>query len=277
MRWRVALLQLAVIPGDPEANRARASAFLRRLPPGTDVVALPELWTTGYGLDPLAERCEPEDGPTARLLADAARREGIALVGGSVATAAGGRVYNQVTAYNRMGERVGRARKVHLFRPMGEDGRFAGGGAPELFALDGVPCGAIVCYDLRFPELARALTLAGLRFLFVPALWPAERIAHWRALLVARAIENQCFVAGVNGAGGAGAGAEAAAGRAGGRSLLVDPWGRVLAEGGEGEEWVTAAVELDAVEAVRRALPALADRVPEAYVAKGVGAGAAQV
>lgn len=275
MRWRIALLQLAVIPGDPEANRARVSAFLRRLPPGTDVVALPELWTTGYGLDPLAERCEREDGPTARLLAEAARREGVAVVGGSVPTAAEGRVYNQVAAYDRKGERVGRARKVHLFRPMGEDGRFAGGGAPELFTLDGVPCGAIVCYDLRFPELARALTLAGLRFLFVPALWPAERIAHWRALLVARAIENQCFVAGVNAAPGPGA--VAAAGRPGGHSLLVDPWGRILAEGGEGEEWVAAAVELDAVEEVRRALPALADRVPEAYVAKGVGAGAAQV
>lgn len=272
MRWRIALLQLEVIPGDPEANRARVTSLLRRLPPGSDVVALPELWTTAYGLDPLGERCEPEDGPTARLLADAARRAGAAIVGGSVATAAEGRVYNQVTVYNREGERVGRARKVHLFRPLGEDGRFAGGGAPEGFSLDGVPCGAIVCYDLRFPELSRALTLAGMRFLFVPALWPAERIAHWRALLVARAIENQCFVAGVNGAGAVGA-----AGRPGGHSLLVDPWGRILAEGGEGEEWVAAAVELDAVEEVRRALPALADRVPEAYVVKGVGAGAAQV
>lgn len=271
MRWTVALVQIDVALGQPEANRTKARRLVEGLPPAVDVAVLPELWTTGYALESIPALAEPDDGPTATLMARLAREGRVNLVAGSLATAAAGRFFNQAYAFDRAGHTVATYRKVHLFRPMGEDGTFAPGDRFAPFTFDGVACGLLICYDLRFPEAARSLALAGVRVLFVPAQWPLSRLEHWRALLVARAIENQCFAIGVNAVG------ERRGEVFAGHSMVVDPWGRVVAEA-DGEEGITlATIDLAEVDRVRAAFSALSDRVPAAYVKEGGYAGAAQV
>lgn len=271
MRWTVALVQIDVALGQPEVNRAKARRLIEGLPPSVDVAVLPELWTTGYALESMPTLAEPEDGPTAALMARLARERGVNLVAGSLATAAAGRVFNQAYAFDRTGLAVATYRKVHLFRPMGEHGSFVPGDGFVPFTFDGVACGLLICYDLRFPEAARSLVLAGVRVLIVAAQWPMSRLEHWRALLIARAIENQCVAVGVNATGTRRGEAFA------GHSMVVDPWGRVVAEADEQEGVTLATFDLEDVDRVRAAIPALADRVPGLYLREWGGAGAAQV
>jgi deaminated glutathione amidase len=126
---------------------------------------------------------------------------------------------------------------------------------------DGLPVGLSVCYDLRFPELYRILAVRGARVLAVPAAFTlATTREHWEILLRARAIEDQCFVVAANQVG------EHAPGlRSGGRSMIVDPWGVVLAQAGDRECHVVADLDLDRQDEIRRTMPSLANRRPEAY------------
>lgn len=255
-------------PGDPGRNMRKARDLFARLPAGTDVVVFPELWTTGYDFDAPGAPDGP-GGPAAAggeapasILAELA---GLAVAGrtnivaGSVPVETSAGVFNTSLIYDRNGRCLAQYRKIHLFRPLGEEQRFRAGDRPGFFELEGVGCGVMICYDLRFPELARSLALSGARVLFVPAQWPRERLAHWRALLLARAIENQVFVVGCNATGSRGGETF------GGASLIIDPWGRILAEGGAGEDVVQAELDLAGIEVVRRLIPVFADRIPSAY------------
>jgi predicted amidohydrolase len=123
--------------------------------------------------------------------------------------------------------------------------------------------GLAICYDLRFPEQFRAYALAGARLALLCAEWPNPRLAHWQTLLRARAIENQFFVVACNRVG------SSAGTSFFGHSCVIDPWGEVLAEGGDGEELVTAVLDLHRVEEARARIAALADRRPEVYDGRG--------
>ncbi len=258
---KVALLQMDIALGDVAANRRKAGAMLAEgLARGARLFVLPELWTTGYKLAEIATLAEPEGGPTLAMLTAFAREHGVEVISGSIAEARDGKVYNTCYAIDADGEVVAKYSKIHLIGLMAEDRYLAPGDSKALFELSFGPAGMIICYDLRFTELPRALALAGCRTLFVPAEWPASRGAHWRALNVARAIENQLFVIAVN--------------RVGrdehniffGHSLAVDPWGEVLAEGSaDGEEVVVADVDFAAGEEIRRRMPVFADRRPQCY------------
>jgi predicted amidohydrolase len=116
-----------------------------------------------------------------------------------------------------------------------------------------------ICYDLRFPELFRRYAVEGAKLMMIPAEWPLERIEHWKALLVARAIENQCYIAATNAAGQTGNTVF------GGHSMIVDPWGKIIVAGGESPAMLTAEIELDVVDEVRDRIPVLRDRRPELY------------
>jgi omega-amidase len=124
--------------------------------------------------------------------------------------------------------------------------------------------GASICYDIRFPEQARTLSLLGAKILFVAAEWPHPRLHHWRTLLMARAIENQMYVVACNRVG------NTAIDSFFGHSMIIDPWGEIIAEGGEREEIVTARIDLTLVDHVRNRIPVFEDRRPELY---GVGLG----
>lgn len=257
---KVALFQFDVKLGDPDANRGKVKALLdgikERKP---DVIVLPEMWDTSYDIRNLREVAPVENPKTLGFLTDMAKQYDVNIVGGSIPLLDKGGIYNTSFVFNRKGEVVGVYRKVHLFGLMGEDRVFERGNDLCLFELDGVKCGLIICYDLRFPELCRSLALKGAEIIFVPAQWPSARIGHWRILLQARAIENQCYVIGVNRCGREGDLLF------GGNSLVIDPWGDIVAGGSDIEEIITAEIDINKVKGVRETIPVFRDRAPQVY------------
>ncbi|RME05973.1 MAG: carbon-nitrogen family hydrolase [Anaerolineae bacterium] len=247
--------------GDVEANFARAAEWIAEAAArGADLVLLPELWASGYDLPNwprYAAALDDEEGAFGRVAA-LARQHGIA-VGGSLLEARHGKAYNTFALFGPQGERWGVYRKVHLFCLLEEEKWLAAG---DELVLAETPWGAVgmaICYDLRFPELCRHYAVASARLILIPAEWPATRVAHWSALLKGRAIENQCYVAGVNKVG------ESQSVRLGGHSAVVDPWGETLVEGDFEEALLTVEIDLREAEKARRFIPVFRDRRPELY------------
>ena len=154
---------------------------------------------------------------------------------------------------------MGEYDKTHLFTPMNEHKFFEYGNKITTFSLDGHKCAVIICYDIRFPELVRSLALEGVEMLFVVSQWPEKRIEHLKTLSRARAIENQMFVAVCNSCGCADKV------RFGGNSMIIDPWGDVLASAGETEEIITADFDFGKIEEIRNSINVFNDRKPELY------------
>ncbi|MBE3552646.1 MAG: carbon-nitrogen family hydrolase [Kyrpidia tusciae] len=263
---RVALCQMEVAQGDRAGNRARAETMVRESAGNrADVVVLPEMWTCGYDFAHLSEHTEEIDGETATLLGQWAREHGIWLIGGSFPIQFADGVSNTALTFAPDGTLVNLYRKIHLIGLMDEDRHLAPGESRATFAMGkpGTPpatrAGVMICYDLRFPELARAHVLEGAEILFLPAEWPVQRADHWRTLIVARAIENQAYVIGVNIVG------RNDRDRFAGGSLAVDPWGRVVAEAGAKPGILYADLDFELVADVRRRMPVLRDRRPKAY------------
>lgn len=196
-------------------------------------------------------------GDAARLAIEAQRgwaaELGIRVVGG-VASRVDGRPMNRALGHDPEGREWLAFSKLHGFSPSGEPAVHAPGDRVVVEPADGLRVAPFICYDLRFPEVFREASALGADLMLVLANWPARRDRHWRALLVARAIENQAWVVGVNRAGSDPQATYA------GRSLVVDPTGVVRADAGEGERWLP--VDLDPSEAVRwrDEFPALKDR-----------------
>ena len=142
---------------------------------------------------------------------------------------------------------------------MGEDGFYTRGDHLCVFSLDGIKCGVIICYDLRFPELTRRLSLDGIEMLFVVSQWPEERIAHLRCLTAARAIENQIFVVNCNSCSSADGTVF------GGTSAVIDPLGRTLALAGKKEEILSAECHMNLTKKIRDSIPVFRDRHPGLY------------
>lgn len=258
---KLCCIQMNVRAADPEENFSHAEALLinaaKKKP---DVILLPELWNTGFAPGQIDANLADKDGARTRALCGPlAQRFGVNIVAGSVLTHKSGAEYNTAYVFDRAGNCIAEYDKTHLFSPMGEGEAFAAGNDIVTFALDGVVCGVLTCYDLRFPELSRALTLSGAKILFLPAEWPRQRTEQMTTLLRARAIENQVFAALCNGCG------SAFGTRFGGRSAIVDPLGTVLAKAGINERAIFAEIDLEAQERIRTEIPVLFDRRPELY------------
>lgn len=260
----ITLVQMDCLLGQPAENFERAEKFVieagRR---GSDLVVLPELWSTAYDLEnaalhaaPLTQNHEGE-GWFGRL-AQMARQAGVWLTG-SILEASVGRFYNCMTLYSPQGELTGAYRKIHLFRLMQEELYLAPGAETTLLDLPWGKTGLAICYDLRFPELFRRYALDGATLVVIPAEWPHPRREHWRTLLRARAIENQCYIAACNRIG------EGKGNRFFGASAVIDPWGETLIQGGETEALLTVTVDLAEVAAARHRIPVFADRRPDLY------------
>ncbi|MCR4442407.1 MAG: carbon-nitrogen family hydrolase [Peptococcaceae bacterium] len=257
---RLALLQAGIVFGDPRANLEKMRMMAEKAVENkADVVIAPEMWNSSYAVKEVPNLADRAGFPSAEAMGELARRHGINIVAGSIADMRDGRIYNTSYVFDREGRNVARYDKVHLFRLMREDQYLAAGEQRAVFELDGVKCAVIICYDLRFPELVRALALDGAQVLFVPAQWPMPRIHPWRILIQARAIENQMFVAGVNRVGKEGRYLFF------GHSMVVDPSGDVLAEGSEDEELLLADIDLEQVKKVREYMTCYHDRVPGVY------------
>ena len=166
---KIALLQLAILEKNKEANVAHGLQLVRQHAPSHDVLVLPEVWTTGYSLGHLDAEAETEASPVLAELQKIAAEHGCAIVAGSVPMRREGRVYNTSVAIDKTGSIVNLYDKVHLFGLFNEERFFAPGNNFKAFELDGVCCGSTICYDLRFPELFRHLALQGAQIIFCPA------------------------------------------------------------------------------------------------------------
>ncbi len=259
---QVCAIQFDIASGDPARNRSEVERFVRSAAgahPRPDVIILPEMWNTAYSLDNIESLADVDGEPTRSMMSRLSSELAVNIVAGSIADSRGGKVYNTTYVFDRRGDVIAQYSKIHLFSLMREGNYLEAGDTPVAVDIDGVCCGLIICYDLRFPELARSLAVAGAHVLFVPAQWPDPRLEHWRTLLIARAVENQMYVVGCNRVG-TGEGACFP-----GHSMIVDPWGVIAAEAPGVQTVLTSDLDPAAVEAVRARLPVFKDRRPGVY------------
>ncbi|WP_026699545.1 carbon-nitrogen family hydrolase [Salibacterium aidingense] len=259
----VSSLQMDIVPGDPAANRAKVEVFIQKEVEQTrpDVIVLPEMWTTAYTLPELPKVADHQDSKTIPFLQHLAAKHQTHLIGGSIAYQSGDDMFNRALIINNKGELVYHYDKLHLVPMLQEPAYLSGGqNKAQVFELDGLKMGIIICYDLRFPELLRALALEGAQAVFIVAEWPEARRSHWYHLQIARAIENQCYIISSNRIGSYNE-VEFA-----GTSMIIDPWGNVLAEGSQDQaETVRAEIHPEQVTDVRRQVPVFDSRVPDFY------------
>ena len=268
---RAAAVQLNA-KSDKAANLEKADRLVRRAAAdGADLVVLPEKWTTfGDGRRRSAAPPSRSAARPARGRRASPRELGIDLVAGSISEHVEGeeKLRNTSLHYGPDGALKAAYRKIHMFdvevdgvQYRESDNEDPGDEAVLTETADGVEIGLSVCYDLRFPELYRLLAVDGARILTVPAAFtvPTTR-DHWEPLVRARAIENQAFVIAANQIG-----EHPPSHRSGGRSMIVDPWGIVLAVAPDTEAVITADLDLEAQAGIRRRLPSLANRRPAAY------------
>ena len=267
---RAAAVQLNATP-DLDRNLERADRYTRAAAAdGAQLVVLPEKWSALGRAEALVAGAQPLDGPAITWARAVARELGIDLVAGSISERVDGdeRLRNTSVHVGPDGEIRATYRKVHLFDVVVEGTVYReseheqhGDELVVSATAGGVELGLSICYDLRFPELYRILAVDGARIFSVPAAFtvPTTR-DHWEILLRARAIEDQAFVVAANQIGEHEAGL-----RSGGRSMIVDPWGLVLALAPDREGHIVADLDLEAQARIRRELPALANRRPSAY------------
>jgi len=264
-----AAVQMSSTP-DKEENKATAEALIRSAASaGAELISLPELWSC-HGLDKVyRENAEPVPGPTTGFLGGLARELGVYVLGGSILEGEPGarRLHNTSTFFGPDGELTAVYRKIHLFDVKAPDREYleseiiAPGDEIVTAKAGAAVLGLTVCYDVRFPELYRLLALRGAEVLAVPAAFTLQTGKdHWELLLRARAVENQAYVV-----------APAQWGRKAdgrwtyGRSMIVDPWGTVLATCPDRDGYAMATLDLDYLDRFRKEFPALANRRPEAY------------
>jgi predicted amidohydrolase len=264
-----AAIQMSSTPNKGE-NLETAERLIRAAASsGAELVALPELWSC-HGLERVyKENAEPIPGPTTDFLSDLAHELGVYLLGGSIleGDASPRKLHNTSTFFTPDGEMSAVYRKIHLFDVKAPDREYlesetiAPGAEIATAKAGAATLGLSVCYDLRFPELYRLLALRGAEVLMVPAAFTLQTGKdHWELLLRARAVENQAYVV-----------APAQWGRKAdgrwtyGRSIIVDPWGTVLAQCPDRDGYALAALDLDYLDRLREEFPALKNRRPEAY------------
>ncbi|MBW2172457.1 MAG: carbon-nitrogen family hydrolase [Deltaproteobacteria bacterium] len=255
---RTAIVQFDVRRGDVAWNvetvKRRIAAVAEH---GTQLVVLPEMWSTGFANKRLKELSKTTPG-ILEDLSSVAKKLRLTIIG-SMPEKVRGRVYNTAYVVDRDGSVAGTYRKVHLFSLTGEHRHFKAGRKAVISKTSLGRIGLMICYDLRFPELCRSLALDGARMVVVMAQWPAERVAHWDILLKARAVENQLFVFGANRCGSDPDVAYA------GHSRIISPYGEVMARAGKQSATISATIDLRALQQTRKHIPCLKERVPEAY------------
>lgn len=246
----VAAIQYDIAWEDKAANHATLERMIEdaALAPGT-LILLPELGDTGFSFDLDAI----VDDRTVAWAAGVARRRGCVLQAGYAERGADHKGRNCSAILSSRGETLGVYRKVHPFSYGRESEHYSGGDRLLIVPVEGAAVCPMICYDLRFPELWRLAAAAGAEVFTIGASWPAARQAHWRSLLVARAIENQAFVVAANRTG-----RDPHLSYEGG-SLIVSPTGEILAEAGDAPAVLSADLDLAQLRRWREAFPALRD------------------
>ena len=254
---KITILQTAVKEKDPAANHQQALDDLSKAP-AADLLLLPELFISGYSSSSItstALQCKELTESYRRL----AKTKQTAILAGSLAYQEEGKIYNRAQFIDSRGEIAAHYDKIHLFRLLDEDKYFAAGSSPVYLDYLGWRIGIITCYDLRFPELTRLLALAGCNLLLIPAAWPHNRISVFQQLAIARAIENQLWVVGVNRA------SQPDKITYGGNSLIIAPDGEIIKQAGIYPETISAEIDLQRVIEYRKNIPCYDDRRTDVY------------
>jgi len=265
---QVSLIQLDIKFGDKKENLKKSKLLMKKayspvLPKIPHIICLPELFSTGYDLINVQKHAEPIPGGETTTFLQQMAKEFSAVTVASFIEVERGNYYNTAVIIDETGILLGKYRKIHLFPPMKEPEVFSIGGFLEgniSFKTKSINLGLLICYDLRFPELSRRVTLDGnIDVLVYLAEFPQPKSEVWTRLLQARAIENQLFVCGVNRVG------SDPEFRYFGRSVIYDPGGDILMEGADKEEVVTAQLDPSVLQKVRSTLPSLQHRQPNSY------------
>lgn len=247
-------LQFDIKWEDKPANFACVRDMLRAGAPSAGaLVLLPEMFATGFSMNSKSI-AEPARSATEQFLGEVAREHQVYVLGGAAVRGKDGKARNKALVFSPAGELLAFYAKMRPFSPGGERDHYQAGEHPVAFKWGECTVAPFICYDLRFPELFRSVAARYQPELFVViANWPAKRGGHWLRLLQARAIENQAYVAGVNRVGNDPHFAYD------GRSVVIDPNGDIIADGGSGPGIVRASLDLQALVKYRRGLPFLDD------------------
>ena len=248
---RVVVVQPAIVEEDDIRRLARVKRLLTAVEEA-DLVVLPELWRVGYfDFAAYTEKAESIDGDTVCFLSGAAKRLGAHLLGGSIVERRGENLHNTAVLFDPAGEQIGIYRKTHLLSYRSQERHLLTAGRQITVVESEIGrLGLAICYDLRFPELFRAMSAQGAEVFLVPAAWPAVRAEAWESLCRARAVENQAIVIACNATGKGLLG----------RSMVVDPWGVKTAALGAEEGILRANIDLETARAFREAFPAWRER-----------------
>lgn len=248
----VSLVQMNVRKGSPRTNWAAMQQHtVEAARRGADVVIFPELWEAGIAYDKAKEFASSMGKGLFAQVVALANQHKIHILG-SMLEKRGASYHNSIPVVSPRSGMMGAYRKIHLFPLMGEDKWLQPGEAPLCLDMPWGLTGFAICYDVRFPELFRRYARDRVDMLVVPSAWPHPRLEHYRTLVRARAIENQCYMVVANQVGKKDDGTHFF-----GHSCVIDPWGNAVVEAGETESHLTVELNMDLVREVRRALPVL--------------------
>jgi omega-amidase len=257
---KVTTLQMDIYLGEPEKNRRKLISQFKNFDANqTDVVLLPELWTTGYALSSLEDIAETINDQTVSLLKELATLNNVTIIAGSIAFKKDDGIYNTMLVIDNKGNICCEYSKVHLFKLMDEHRYLSAGENDSFFEVNNTLCSGFICYDIRFPQWMRKHAEQGAEVFFICAEWPSQRKNHWRALLVARAIENQAYIVACNRVG------HDENNSFSGGSLVINPQGTVLLEGTNKEEILQATLHLSKVQQAREEISVFADQRKDLY------------
>ena len=259
---RIACIQMDHLSPDPDQNfktvSERIAETAKTIRP--DVVTLPEMWNSGYfPREELASASDVNGERTIKLLSALSKEYSVNIVGGSVSDRRDGAIYNTAYVFDRNGQCVCRYDKIHLLSRYGESLAYRAGDTFGTFFLDGVRCAAVICYDVRFPELCRAVAEPPTKVLFVCSQWPHRFTDQFSVLMRARAIENGIFTVGNTST------PPNRAGQHEGGSMIVGPQGSLIAFADPGQDVIFADLDLDAVDTEQGRKPVWKDRRPDLF------------
>ncbi len=257
---KIAILQFDIHFSDPAVNRKKVLEMIDKASgEKPDVVVLPEMWNTSYNFKAICQNADEFGQPTLNTLSKKAKQYNLNIVAGSIADNQDGKIYNRAYVFNREGTVVHSYDKIHLVRHVQEDQYISSGNGIEVFELEGVKCGILICYDLRFPELSRTLALKGAEVIFAPVQWFETRIDHYEILCKARALENQIYFVTANRIG------QEFKAIFPGKSMVVNPWGEIIGQMGSSEEILYCDLDLSLVQRTRQKITCHQDRRPDLY------------
>ncbi|MEA1961492.1 MAG: carbon-nitrogen hydrolase family protein [Bacillota bacterium] len=267
----LAVCQMTVIAAKEDNLKKAAQMIQRAAEQDAEVIILPEIFNAPYQNEIMVEYAETYPGPTTDMLSKEAQKNHVLVVGGSIPEKVGPRTYNTSYIFNQNGDLITKHQKMHLFDidipgkiSVKESAAITAGDKLTVFEDNGVCFSVIICYDCRFPELARLAAVKGTQVLIIPAEFGLTTgAAHWELLIKSRAVDNQLFVVGASAARN-----PDLAYQSWGHSMVVDPWGQILAECSEKEEILYANLDLTYLEKVRQELPLLRHRRTDLYDVK---------